>query len=332
MNIIVTGGAGFIGSALIRFLIKNTNHNILNIDKLTYAANVNSLSSISKSNRYSFLKQDIIEFDPIFKIFNQFKPNAIFHLAAESHVDTSIENPIEFIKTNILGTGNLLHAALKYWEKLPNPDKNNFRFHHISTDEVYGDLEAGDFFYETTSYNPSSPYSASKASSDHLVRAWHRTYGIPTVITNCSNNYGQFQHTEKLIPKVIDKVIKGNKIPIYGDGLQVRDWLYVNDHVDALYTVMIKGKIGETYNIGGNNEKTNIDVIKLICKIIDDKKAYPISGKSSFELVEFIKDRPGHDIRYAIDATKIKNTLLWEPKTPFEVGIKETVEWYLLNI
>tara|TARA_B100000780_G_scaffold235396_1_gene175999 strand:- start:383 stop:1396 length:1014 start_codon:yes stop_codon:yes gene_type:complete len=331
MNILVTGGAGFIGSALIRYLIKNTNHKILNIDKLTYAANLDSLKLVSNNKRYNFLKGDILNYKDISHALNTFKPDAVFHLAAESHVDRSISNPISFIETNVTGTANMLDIAYKYWKNLSDSNKQNFRFHHISTDEVFGDLEESGFFTEESRYNPSSPYSASKAGSDHLVRAWHRTYKMPVIITNCSNNYGPYQFPEKLIPLVINKIIKGSKIPVYGDGLQVRDWLYVEDHAEALYTVLINGEVGETYNIGGNNEKTNIEVINIICNLIDNKEGYPVKGKSSHDLIEFVKDRPGHDLRYAIDASKIKNSLSWEPKKTFEEGISETVDWYIQN-
>lgn len=328
MNIIITGGAGFIGSALIRYLINNTDHHILNIDKLTYAANLESLSSVSKNKRYTFFHEDILNYQAISKIFKKFHPHAIFHLAAESHVDKSIANPVSFIKTNVTGTANMLDITYRYWIDLPRKEQQRFRFHHISTDEVYGDLEQGNFFMESTPYDPSSPYSASKAASDHLVRAWNRTYSLPVVITNCSNNYGPFQFPEKLIPLTITKVMNGEKIPVYGNGLQVRDWLHVEDHIDALYEVISNGDSGQTYNIGGNNEKTNIDVVHMICDLLDEKKSYPISGQSSRELIEFIKDRPGHDVRYAIDASKIKKDLNWKPKRTFEEGLRETVDWY----
>lgn len=331
MKVIVTGGAGFIGSALIRYLINETNHEVLNIDKLTYAANLKSLDSISQSSRYRLIKEDITELDSISTIIQEFKPDAIFHLAAESHVDNSILNPIDFVKTNVLGTANLLHASTNLWKNLSEIDKENFRFLHISTDEVFGDLGDEGSFTEDTPYNPSSPYSASKAGSDHLVRAAFRTYGLPAIITNCSNNYGPYQHCEKLIPKVIQRIINGKKIPIYGSGLQVRDWLYVEDHVQALYEVYKNGITGQTYNIGGNNEKTNIEVINMICELIDKNKKYQFNGKSSSNLIHYVEDRPGHDRRYSIDASKIKNTLSWEPKTSFEAGIQETIEWYLNN-
>lgn len=328
MNIVVTGGAGFIGSALIRWLIKNTDHHILNIDKLTYAANLESLSLVSKNKRYTFFHEDILNYQAISKIFKKFNPQAIFHLAAESHVDKSIANPVSFVKTNVTGTANMLDITYRYWKDLPEKEQRRFRFHHISTDEVYGDLKDGNFFTETTPYDPSSPYSASKAASDHLVRAWNRTYNLPVVITNCSNNYGPFQFPEKLIPLTIIKVMNGEKIPVYGNGLQIRDWLHVEDHVEALFEVISNGDLGQTYNIGGNNEKTNIDVVHMICDLLDEKKSYPINGQSSRELIEFIKDRPGHDVRYAIDASKIKKDLNWQPKRKFDEGLKETVDWY----
>ena len=332
MKIIVTGGAGFIGSAVIRHIIKNTNSHVLNIDKLTYAGNLESLAEIEVSANYSFKKIDICDATAIEQAFNEFQPNLIMHLAAESHVDRSIDGPAEFINTNIVGTYTLLEVARKYWQGLDDANKSSFRFHHISTDEVYGDLEGTtDLFTETTPYAPSSPYSASKASSDHLVRAWYRTYGLPVVITNCSNNYGPYHFPEKLIPLVILNALDGKSLPIYGKGDQIRDWLYVEDHARALYKVVTEGTIGETYNIGGHNEKQNIDVVKTICQILDELKPQS-NGQPYQSLITFVKDRPGHDLRYAIDATKIKNQLGWTPQETFDSGIRKTVEWYLNNL
>jgi len=330
MKILITGGAGFIGSALVRHIINNSNHQVLNLDKLTYAGNLDSLQNISDSIQYTFIQEDICNKNALEKIINEFKPNKIIHLAAESHVDRSIDSASEFIQTNIIGTFTLLEAARKYISK---NNVENFLFHHVSTDEVYGDLEGTtDLFTETTSYSPSSPYSASKASSDHLVRAWGRTYNLPYVITNCSNNYGPFHFPEKLIPHMILNALEGKPLPVYGDGLQIRDWLYVDDHAKALYKVATEGKSGETYNIGGHNEKRNIDVVKTICSILDeliDNK--PKNIKSFHELITFVKDRPGHDLRYAIDPSKIKNQLGWTPEETFETGIKKTIVWYLEN-
>ena len=332
MKIIVTGGAGFIGSAVIRHIIKNTKNQVLNIDKLTYAGNLESLVDIEDNPRYSFKQIDICDTEAIEKAFNDFQPDLIMHLAAESHVDRSIDGPAEFINTNILGTYTILEAGRKYWQSLDNSKQSTFKFHHISTDEVYGDLEGTtDLFTETTPYAPSSPYSASKASSDHLVRAWYRTYALPVVITNCSNNYGPYHFPEKLIPLVILNALDGKPLPIYGKGDQIRDWLYVEDHARALYKVVIEGTIGETYNIGGHNEKQNIEVVKTICAILDELK--PQSDGQPYEsLITFVTDRPGHDVRYAIDATKIKNDLGWTPEETFDTGIHKTVEWYLNNL
>lgn len=332
MNILVTGGAGFIGSAVIRHIIKNTNNQVLNIDKLTYAGNLESLVEVEGSPNYSFKQIDICDATAIEQVFNDFQPDLIMHLAAESHVDRSIDGPAEFINTNIIGTYILLEAARTYWQKLNNNKKSTFRFHHVSTDEVYGDLEGTtDLFTETTSYAPSSPYSASKASSDHLVRAWHRTYGLPIIVTNCSNNYGPYHFPEKLIPLVILNALDGKDLPIYGKGNQIRDWLYVEDHARALYKVVTEGAIGETYNIGGHNEKQNIEVVRTICQILDE--LHPQSNNRPYEsLITFVKDRPGHDLRYAIDATKINNELGWVPEETFDSGIRKTVEWYLNNI
>jgi len=332
MKILVTGGAGFIGSAVIRNIIKNTQDEVLNIDKLTYAGNLESLSEIDTDPRYHFQQVDICDGDRLTEIFKDFKPDAVMHLAAESHVDRSIDGPAEFITTNIVGTYTLLEVTRKYWLELDEENKASFKFHHISTDEVYGDLEGTtDLFTETTSYAPSSPYSASKASSDHLVRAWHRTYGLPTVVTNCSNNYGPYHFPEKLIPLVILNALDGKALPIYGKGDQIRDWLFVEDHAKALYKVLTEGQVGETYNIGGHNEKQNIEVVKTICKILDELK--PQNNHQSYEkLITFVKDRPGHDLRYAIDASKIAKDLGWKPEETFETGIRKTVEWYLNNL
>ena len=330
-NILVTGGAGFIGSAVIRYLINETNNNVLNVDKLTYAGNLESLASVNDNPRYQFLHADICDKVAMTKAFDDFEPDIVMHLAAESHVDRSIDGPMDFIQTNILGTYTLLEVARAYYQGLSDDKKHSFRFHHISTDEVYGDLEGTeDLFTEETSYSPSSPYSASKASSDHLVRAWHRTYGLPVVVTNCSNNYGPYHFPEKLIPLVILNALDGKPLPVYGDGKQIRDWLYVEDHARALYLVATTAKVGETYNIGGHNEKQNIDVVKTICTILDNIKPRT-DGQSYAQQITFVKDRPGHDLRYAIDASKIQQELNWQPQETFESGIQKTVEWYLAN-
>lgn len=331
-NILVTGGAGFIGSAVIRYLINETNNNVLNIDKLTYAGNLESLASVNDNPRYQFLHADICDKVAMTKAFDDFEPDIVMHLAAESHVDRSIDGPMDFIQTNIIGTYTLLEVARNYWQNLTEDKKSSFKFHHISTDEVYGDLEGTeDLFTEKTSYSPSSPYSASKASSDHLVRAWHRTYGLPVVVTNCSNNYGPYHFPEKLIPLVILNALDGKPLPVYGDGKQIRDWLYVEDHARALYLVANTAKVGETYNIGGHNEKQNIDVVKTICTILDNIKPRT-DGQSYAQQITFVKDRPGHDLRYAIDASKIQQELNWQPQETFESGIQKTVEWYLNNL
>ena len=331
MKILVTGGAGFIGSAVIRHIMQNTNDQVLNIDKLTYAGNLESLKEIDQHPNYQFKQIDICDTEQITAAIEAFQPNAIMHLAAESHVDRSIDGPAAFIQTNIVGTYTLLEAVRKYWMSLEAEAQQNFRFHHISTDEVYGDLEGTtDLFTETTSYAPSSPYSASKASSDHLVRAWHRTYCLPVIVTNCSNNYGPYHFPEKLIPLVILNALDAKPLPVYGNGQQIRDWLFVEDHARALYKVVTEGVVGETYNIGGHNEKQNIEVVKTICKILDELKPQA-NGQAYASLITFVKDRPGHDLRYAIDATKIQNELGWTPTETFETGIRKTVEWYLNN-
>ena len=333
MKILVTGGAGFIGSELIRYIINSQEDTVINIDKLTYAGNLESLSSIVQSERYFFEQVDICNKMELEKIFNKYEPDAVMHLAAESHVDRSIDGPSDFIETNIIGTYNLLEVSRHYWNTLDLDKKNTFRFHHISTDEVYGDLEGtNDLFTEMTSYEPSSPYSASKASSDHLVRAWFRTYGLPVIVTNCSNNYGPYHFPEKLIPLMILNALDGKQLPVYGDGMQVRDWLFVEDHARALYKVVTEGEIGETYNIGGHNEKTNIDVVKTICSLLEELVPIKPEGvKQYLDLISHVTDRPGHDVRYAIDASKIERELGWKPKESFESGIRKTVLWYLNN-
>ena len=363
MKILVTGGAGFIGSAVIRHIINNTQDSVVNLDKLTYAGNLESLLEVSSSDRYAFEQVDICSAEELQRVFTEHQPDAVMHLAAESHVDRSIDGPAEFIQTNIVGTYTLLEAARAYWNTLPETRKQAFRFHHISTDEVYGDLPhpsdvmvegasapvgAGHacdsnlpLFTEETSYAPSSPYSASKASSDHLVRAWQRTYGFPILVTNCSNNYGPYHFPEKLIPLVILNALEGKPLPIYGKGDQIRDWLYVEDHARALYKVLTEGSIGETYNIGGHNEKQNIEVVQTICEILDELRPKASVGAghacgsdlaSSYKSqIAYVTDRPGHDRRYAIDASKIANELNWHPEETFESGIRKTVQWYLDN-
>ncbi|MFU2074615.1 dTDP-glucose 4,6-dehydratase [Gallibacterium anatis] len=333
MKIFITGGAGFIGSAVIRYIINNTQNSVINVDKLTYAGNIESLIEVSKSKRYFFEQVDICDSAALERIFSHYKPDAVMHLAAESHVDRSIDGPAAFIKTNIVGTYTLLEVARKYWSQLNGNKKQQFRFHHISTDEVYGDLQGEEkLFTETTVYAPSSPYSASKASSDHLVRAWHRTFGLPTIVTNCSNNYGPYQHSEKLIPLMILNALSGKKLPIYGNGKQIRDWLFVEDHARALYKVVTEGKIGETYNIGGHCEKANIDVVKMICELLEQLAPNKPDGVKNYaDLITFVTDRPGHDFRYAIDSNKIQKELGWHPQETFESGLHKTVEWYLAN-
>ena len=358
MKILVTGGAGFIGSAVIRHIIENTQDSVINLDKLTYAGNLESLKDVSNSPRYAFEQVDICNGEELKRVFAQHQPEAVMHLAAESHVDRSIDGPAEFMQTNIIGTYNLLEAARAYWNELDTERKQAFRFHHISTDEVYGDLphpsdldndnvgrgsvrQEGQqnlpLFTEQTSYAPSSPYSASKASSDHLVRAWLRTYDFPTIITNCSNNYGPYHFPEKLIPLVILNALEGKNLPVYGKGDQIRDWLYVEDHARALYKVVTEGVIGETYNIGGHNEKQNIEVVHTICDLLEEFVADNTNSKASGNeqgfkgLITYVTDRPGHDVRYAIDASKIEKELGWKPEESFETGIRKTVEWYLKN-
>lgn len=333
VKILVTGGAGFIGSAVVRHIINNTQDSVINVDKLTYAGNLESLLTVENNERYAFEQVDICDRAELDRVFAEHKPDAVMHLAAESHVDRSIDGPGAFIETNIVGTYTILEATRAYWNQLDDTRKVAFRFHHISTDEVYGDLEGtDDLFTETTSYEPSSPYSASKASSDHLVRAWLRTYGLPTIVTNCSNNYGPYHFPEKLIPLIILNSLDGKALPVYGNGMQVRDWLYVEDHASALYTVVTKGEIGETYNIGGHNEKANIEVVKTICSLLEEFVPNKPQGVTEYQhLVTYVTDRPGHDVRYAIDASKIERELDWKPAETFESGIRKTVEWYLAN-
>lgn len=336
-TILVTGGAGFIGSAVVRHLVNDTTHTVVNLDKLTYAGNLKSLHSVASDSRYHFEQVDICDADGVRSVFEQYQPDIIMHLAAESHVDRSIDGPGEFIQTNVVGTYTLLEQTRAYWNGLTGDKRESFRFHHISTDEVYGDLPHPDevdpdtelpLFTETTPYAPSSPYSASKASSDQLVRSWLRTYNLPTLVTNCSNNYGPYHFPEKLIPLVILNALAGKPLPVYGKGNQIRDWLYVEDHARALVLVALKGKIGETYNIGGHNEKQNLDVVKTICSILDEVKP---KASQYAEQITYVQDRPGHDMRYAIDASKIERELGWSPQETFESGIRKTIEWYLNN-
>ncbi|MUJ37290.1 dTDP-glucose 4,6-dehydratase [Aliivibrio fischeri] len=333
MKILVTGGAGFIGSAVVHHIISNTQDSVINLDKLTYAGNLESLSDVDSHERYVFEQVDICDRAELERVFLDHKPDAVMHLAAESHVDRSIDGPAAFIETNIVGTYTLLEATRSYWNTLSDNKKQAFRFHHISTDEVYGDLEGtGDLFTETTSYEPSSPYSASKASSDHLVRAWLRTYGLPTIVTNCSNNYGPYHFPEKLIPLMILNALDGKPLPVYGNGMQIRDWLFVEDHARALYKVVTEGEVGATYNIGGHNEKANIDVVKTICSLLEELVPNKPEGVAQYlDLITYVTDRPGHDVRYAIDASKIERELGWKPEETFESGIRKTVEWYLDN-
>lgn len=333
MKILVTGGAGFIGSALVRYLIEHTEHSVVNLDKLTYAGNLASLADIADNTRYQFIQLDINDVAGLNAVLLQHQPDLVMHLAAESHVDRSIDGPSAFIQTNIVGTYNLLEACRAYWQQLAEPKKSAFRFHHISTDEVYGDLHGTeDLFTEDTPYAPSSPYSASKAASDHLVRAWHRTYGLPVLLTNCSNNYGPYHFPEKLIPLMILNALAGKALPVYGKGNQVRDWLYVEDHARALYQVVTKGVVGETYNIGGHNEQQNIDVVQGICGLLEELAPTKPAGVAFYrDLITYVKDRPGHDLRYAIDAGKIERELGWTPSESFESGLRKTVLWYLNN-
>ncbi len=333
MRILITGGAGFIGSALIRYIIQHTKDSVINVDKLTYAGNLQSLATVSGNERYAFEQVDICDWGALERVFQQYQPDVVMHLAAESHVDRSIDGSAAFIQTNIVGTYTLLEVARQYWQALERDKKSAFRFHHISTDEVYGDLGGtDDLFTETTAYAPSSPYSASKASSDHLVRAWYRTYGLPTLITNCSNNYGPYHFPEKLIPLMILNALKGRSLPVYGDGSQIRDWLFVEDHARALYAVITQGKIGETYNIGGYNEKTNLEVVQTICGLLEELVPNKPDGVKYYkDLIHYVKDRPGHDLRYAIDASKITRELGWRPQETFASGIRKTVQWYLQN-
>jgi dTDP-glucose 4,6-dehydratase len=331
-TLLITGGAGFIGSAVIRHLIRNTDHRVVNVDCLTYAGNLDSLATVSADPRYSFEKVDIRDAAEVNRLFAQYQPDGIMHLAAESHVDRSIDGPAEFIQTNIVGTYTLLEAARHYWNGLAGDKKSGFRFHHISTDEVYGSLGDTGLFTETTAYEPNSPYSASKAASDHLVRAWHHTYGLPVVTTNCSNNYGPYHFPEKLIPLMILNALDGKPLPVYGKGNQIRDWLYVDDHARALVRVLEQGKPGETYNIGGHNERQNIEVVRLLCELLEEMHPEKPAGVAHYQdLITYVADRPGHDLRYAIDAGKIERELGWTPQETFETGMRKTVRWYLDN-
>jgi len=340
MKLIITGGAGFIGSAVIRHVIANTDWDVLNLDKLTYAGNLESLQTVYKSKRYHFEQVDICDASNLNNVFYEYQPTAVMHLAAESHVDRSIDGPGAFIQTNIVGTYTLLETTLAYWKGLNNDRQKEFRFHHVSTDEVYGDLDETGYFTEDTAYAPSSPYSASKASSDHLVRSWNRTFGLPTIITNCSNNYGPYHFPEKLIPLIILNALEGKDLPVYGNGQQIRDWLYVEDHAEALCKVLSEGVVGHNYNIGGNNEKKNIEVVEAICDLLDKRRPLTpvannesgVSGARSYrDLIKFVEDRPGHDLRYAIDASKIRDELGWNPRETFDSGIAKTVDWFLQN-
>nr|WP_314170223.1 dTDP-glucose 4,6-dehydratase [uncultured Aggregatibacter sp.] len=333
MKLLITGGSGFIGSALIRYIINQTLDSVINIDKLTYAANQSALKEIEDSPRYAFEKVDICDLKTLESIFEKYQPDAVMHLAAESHVDRSITGAVDFIQTNIVGTYTLLEVAKNYWDTLDKAKKSIFRFHHISTDEVYGALSFSEpAFTEQSPYHPSSPYSASKAASDHLVYAWHRTYGLPVMLSNSSNNYGAYQHTEKLIPLMISNALMGKPLPIYGDGQQIRDWLFVEDHVEALYLILTRGRIGERYNIGGNCEKTNLEVVKSICQLLEELIPEKPNNIAHYEdLITYVKDRPGHDVRYALDCSKIYDELGWIPRESFNSGIRKTVEWFIMN-
>jgi dTDP-glucose 4,6-dehydratase len=329
-RVLVTGGAGFIGSTVVRHLIQQTDYELLVVDKLTYAGNLDSLEIAAKNRRYRFLRADIADVTKMAGLFEYFRPDLVMHLAAETHVDRSIDGPAEFVKTNVFGTFVLLDAALNYWRRLPNGAANRFRFHHISTDEVYGSLGTDGSFSEQSPYQPNSPYAASKASSDHLVYAWHHTYGLPTIISNCSNNYGPYQFPEKLIPLMIINALEGKQLPVYGNGSNIRDWLYVEDHARALALIAEKGKPGEKYNVGGNSEKANVEVVREICRLLDEIAPNPRIGSHEY-LITFVSDRPGHDLRYAIDASKIRRELDWNPLETFETGLRKTIAWYLNN-
>jgi dTDP-glucose 4,6-dehydratase len=330
MRLLVTGGAGFIGSAVIRQVIAESDWSVVNCDKLTYAGNLESLSAVDQNPRYRFEKVDICDAPEVSRLFAEHQPDAVMHLAAESHVDRSIDGPAAFIETNVVGTYTLLEAARAYWKTLPDDRRQAFRFHHVSTDEVYGSLGPDGLFHETTRYDPNSPYSASKAASDHLVRAWNHTYGLPVVVTNCSNNYGPYQYPEKLIPLMIQNALAGKPLPVYGKGENVRDWLFVDDHASALRTVLANGRVGETYNVGGNSERTNLQVVHTLCALLDELRPdSPFAPHAN--LITFVADRPGHDLRYAIDATKIRDELGWTPRETFETGLRRTIEWYLNN-
>jgi dTDP-glucose 4,6-dehydratase len=329
-RILVTGGAGFIGSAVAREIIRSTPHQVTVVDKLTYAGNLDNLEPVANHPRFGFVKADIVDVPKMRDLVRTFRPDAIMHLAAESHVDRSIDGPGQFIQTNVVGTFSLLQAALEYWRSLAGPARDDFRFHHVSTDEVFGSLGPDGFFTETTPYQPNSPYSASKAASDHLVRAWHHTYGLPTVLSNCSNNYGPYHFPEKLIPLIVLNALEGKPLPVYGRGENVRDWLYVDDHARALLLIVEKGRVGESYNVGGNNEKTNLEVVRTVCALMDELAPDARIGPRE-KLITFVQDRPGHDLRYAIDASKMRDELGWSPRETFESGLRKTVEWFLAN-